>query len=291
MGKLRIVGHMMCRNEADVIRETVLEALKWVDTLIVLDGCSTDGTWEKLEEIQGCLRAVYPEGKMLELHMEPDPGDRFADTIRNRLLELTAPHEPDWVISVDADEIYHDWHAPYISMNPSTAIQAAERVGANVVRCLVPQFWLTFQDLREGALWEDETPSVQQRRRWYSWGWKGTFIWRWNPEHYYPPDMPKRTPELPGKTWREWQRGGPMMPVCKHYPFRSLRQAMARAEERLERGGGRYFGKYRENWIVDERIAGLHHLGPDEVWDIRDNHQAVYDYMGRKHTCVPEATE
>ena len=55
----------------------------------------------------------------------------------------------------------------------------------------------------------------------------GTFIWRWNPQHFYPKDTPKRTPELPGKTWRQWQIAGPWHPVCKHYCFRSLRQVGA----------------------------------------------------------------
>jgi glycosyltransferase involved in cell wall biosynthesis len=276
---MKIVAQMMCRNEADVIRETVSEILRWVDTLVVLDGGSTDGTYGKLLRLAG-EQAI--KGKQIEVHCEPDPGDTFADHTRNRLLELTAPHKPDWVISVDADEIYHCDHnlnGPYVL----DAIHAAERAGANVVRSNVPQFWLTFDDLRRGLLNEDESIPVQKRRRWYSWGHMGTFIWKWNDDHYYPQDTPKRTPELPGLTWRQWQRAGPYMPICKHYCFRSLRQALKRTDERLVRGGRKYFGKYATNWLIDEQLVGLHHLGAHESWVTAENHLFVGRYMAGEH--------
>lgn len=273
---MNIVAHMMCRNEFDVIEETVSEIMRWVDTLIVLDGDSTDGTCSLLHDL---AYEYEKKGQLIEIHSEPDPGGRFTDHVpRTRLLELTGPHKPDWVISVDADEIYHYDPNRYV-WSPIDAIVAAVRADANVVRSWVPQFWLTFDDLRKGLLQEDETISVQKRRRWYSWGHMGTFIWRWNDEHYYPVDVPKRTPELPGQTWREWQRAGPVLPVCKHYCFRSLPQAVVRAEERRKRGGGRYFGKYFQQYIVEETVAGLHYLGPDEEWQTGENHEAVTRYM------------
>lgn len=267
---MNIVAQMLVRNEADVIEETVHEIFRWVDTLVVLDGASTDGTTEKLNAL---TRALAGSGKTLDCTSRPDPGGRFADHYRNELLRLTAPFEPDWVISVDADEIY-DQH----STSPIQAIMAAEKVGANVVRSWVPEFWLTFDDLRRGALHEDESVSVQERRAWYSWGHTGIFIWKWHPDHYYPADTPKRTPETPGMNHREWQRIGPIFPVCKHYPIRGLRQGMVRMEERLSRGGGKYFGKYKTNWIVDERLADLYRYRPG-LWHIVPNHGLLKDYM------------
>jgi len=275
MDDLNIVAHMMVRNEGDVIEETVGEILRWVDTLVVLDGNSTDGTWEKILYLSGVVAGM---GKVIDAHQEQDPGSKFADTIRNRLLELTAEHKPDWVLSVDADEIYH-YDPKQNVRSPVDAIRNAESVGANVVRCHVPQFWLTLEDLRHGAVNEGERVSVQKRRRWYSWGHMGTFIWKWNPDHYYPDDTPKRTPELPGRSWREWQTAGLMTPVCKHYCFRSLRQAMVRAEERRERGGRKYFGKYFTNFILDAKEAGLHYLNNDGLWCTENNHDQVYQFL------------
>ena len=268
---MNVVAQMLVRNEADIIAETVREVFRWVDVLIVLDGGSTDLTTQILETLAEEYAAV---GKTLALTSRPDPGGLFADHYRNELLALTAPFEPDWVISVDADEIY--------DTSPVKAIMMADAAGANAVRCWVPEFWLTFDDLRKGALHEDEAISVQKRRRWYSWGHTGVFIWKWNPRHYYPNGIPKRTPELPNLNWREWLRLGPMQPICKHYPVRSLRQGLKRMDERLERGGRKYFGKYALNWIVDEVEAQLHFRHNDVTWDTRYNHDKLREWMGRQ---------
>ncbi len=276
---VRIVGQMVLRNEVDIIEETLGEIFRWVDELVVLDGASDDGTREKLAEL-GVLRYCGQNGKRLHLFSEPDTVDEArglvnVNHLRRRLMELTAPLSPDWVLSVDADEIYH--YEEGVCADPVTAIVTAEQSGANVVRCYVPQFWLTFADLRAGALNEDETVSVQTRRRWYSWGHMGTFIWKWNPEHYYPDYPSKRTPEMPGLDWRQWQVAGPLTPVCKHYPIRSLRQGLFRAGERLERGGRWQFGKYGQRWLVDEQLAHLHYW--DGVWKTGPNHERLKDYL------------
>lgn len=277
MSDLNIVAHMVERNEADVIAEVVNEIMRWVDTLVVLDGASDDGTMDKLWELG---EKWVGRGKKLRIVSEPDPDDTFRGHIRNRLLELTAEHRPDWVFSVDADEIYDSYYDHKKNLvTPITAIERADACGANVVRCLVPQFWLTLADLRGGALTEDPHLPVQQRRRWYSWGHMGTFIWKWNDAHYYPQDVSKRTPELPGLTWRQWQIAGPWMPICKHYCFRSIEQGVRRAAERRERGGRKYFGKYFENWIIDEQVAGLHYLDPIGDWCTENNHDGVGWYM------------
>jgi hypothetical protein len=271
---MKIVAQMMCRNEFDVIEECVAEVMRWVDTLLVLDGKSDDGTWSLLCDLASEYGAG---GKVIRVESESDRDDRFRVDLRNKLLAMTAEHDPDWVFSVDADEIYH--YDPEQGIpSPVEAIEAAEAAGGNVVMCQVPQFWLTFADLRNGALHEDERESVQKRRRWYSWGHSGRFMWKWNGEHFYPKTS-KRTPELPGLSWTEWQRPGPLYPVCKHYCFRSLGQGLKRAEDRLANGGRKYFGKYALRWVIDEVEAGLHYLGEGEMWNVLENHQRVRAWM------------
>lgn len=56
---------MWTLNEADIIDETVESALKNVDTLMVLDDGSTDGTWERLEKFKSRLEYLVkkPNGK------------------------------------------------------------------------------------------------------------------------------------------------------------------------------------------------------------------------------------
>lgn len=281
---MKIIGQMVVRNEHDIIAECVHEALRWIDTLVVLDGQSTDGTHSLLH----ALAAKYiTKDKELFIRSQPDPDEKFDNGLRVTLQELTRPFlEPgDWILSIDADEI------PDECADPRSAIIRADRAGANVVRSFVPQFWLTFDDIRRGALNEDETVSIQERRRWYSWGHMGTFAWKYHPDHYYPTDVSKRTPDLPGLNWKQWQRPGPVVSVCKHYCIRTVAQGLARARARLERGGRWQFGKYATTWIMDEQLAGLHYLDPEnEVWNTGENHDRLYEYMGGKLTGDRKAT-
>lgn len=267
---MKIVAHMLIYNEADIIEETLCEIIRWgyMPEIVILDGGSNDGT-------VGKVRAF--DGADIDLTVSPDPGGKFADHRRMELLRLTRRHSPDWIISLDADEIYHT--------SPIDAIMAAEEEGegANVVWCDVPQFWITFADVKAGLLLEDaevEYRSIQERRRWYSWGHTGVFIWKDDPAHVYPPDVPKRTPDKAGvRDFRDWQKPGPVRAICKHYPFRTLTQSIERQRARLERGGRKYFGKYALDWIIDEYAAQLHYFIGQ--WDTRCNHDSVVNYMGR----------
>lgn len=264
MDSLKIVVHMMIRNEADIIEETLAEIIRWgLKEIVILDGSSDDGTTEKIMKVAAAN---------IDLYVHPDPGDLFADHRRQELLDLTRAHNPDWILSLDGDEIYDS--------SPVEAILAAEEAGANVVWSDIPQFWLTIADIRNGLLLEDESMSIQERRKWYSWGHTGVFAWKDLPQHYYPINVQKRTPEFLGEPdFRRWQVPGPIRTICKHYPFRSLRQAMKRAEERRRRGGRKYFGKYFFDWLIDEKIAKLHHF--DGEWCKKYNHDKVHQYMGR----------
>lgn len=265
MRDLRVVVQMLIRNEDDIIYETLSEITRWgLSQIVILDGDSQDATVSEIRRFE----KSHPEVE-LRLISEADPRGEFHDHLRNRLLALTLEWQPDWIISLDADEIYHT--------SPLAAIQVAADEGANVVRNVVPQFWITLADMRS-ILTEDRYFSIQQRRRWYSWGHMGTFMWKVQPEHFYPAETPKRTPELPGQTWRDWQIAGSMLPICKHYCFRTLEQAVQRMRERQTRGGRKYFGKYFENWIIDQAAVGLAHF--DETWDTRNTHTRVQQYMG-----------
>lgn len=280
---LRVVAHMLCRNERDIIDETIREVFRWVDTLIVLDGMSDDGTRQALE---GLVKFYARQGKTLRVVSEEDPGGRFQDDIRKRLLELTAPYRPDWVLSIDADEIYDSYvREDGVHVDLFTAIALAEEAGANVVRCQAPQFWFTLDDLRKGRFWESDVTPIQYRRRWYSWGHMLTPIWKTNAAHYYPAGVQKRTPELPGRDWRQWQIAGPLYPICKHYTHRTVSQIVKRSLERQERGGRKAFGKYFLPYpIVDEQVAGLYRLDPlKPQWNMTRNHEALHRYLAEGH--------
>ena len=46
MKPFKIYSLLLVKNEADIIRTSILAAAQWSDKVIVMDNGSTDGTWE-----------------------------------------------------------------------------------------------------------------------------------------------------------------------------------------------------------------------------------------------------
>lgn len=51
MMSFKIYSLLLVKNEADIIRESLLAAMKWSDKVIVMDNGSQDGTWEIVQEL------------------------------------------------------------------------------------------------------------------------------------------------------------------------------------------------------------------------------------------------
>lgn len=95
----RLTAIMQVRNEEGNMLEQVLEDLsRFVDEIVIVDDASTDGT-AKL------CRNYRKVSKLLSL-----PESHFGKEwlLRKQLWELTCSTDPDWILSVDADEIYED---------------------------------------------------------------------------------------------------------------------------------------------------------------------------------------
>ena len=98
---MKIIACTVVKNEADIIKLTLLKALEWADYIIVLDNKSTDGTNEiiinlSLKEPRIIYWGVY--------------GGAFRDSLRsiifNDYKHLSNPG--DWWCRLDSDEIYID---------------------------------------------------------------------------------------------------------------------------------------------------------------------------------------
>ena len=53
MMPFKIYSLLLVKNEADIIRESLLAAAVWSDKVIVMDNGSEDGTWEIVQELAG----------------------------------------------------------------------------------------------------------------------------------------------------------------------------------------------------------------------------------------------
>lgn len=259
---MKIVATALARNEADVIQEGVRAALNWVDAFVIYDNGSTDGTPD-LAEQAGALVMRGPQG-------EP-----FSEGLRQHMLYYLPELRPDVVMRIDVDEIYHvgsGWRPPR-----EVVEEAFADLDVFSLRVVQAEFWLTLDDVRRGALIEDERVSVQKRRRWYTIGHTALVAWRYRPSlHYYSEASIQKRRNVPldvnGRDVSQLGRVADVPLLQKHYNCRSLGQIVRRMKERTDYGT---FGKYRFNLICDEGY-GLHYLGPDDVFRMENNHECVY---------------
>jgi hypothetical protein len=95
---MKIFGICMVRNEADVIRLSLLHQLALgLDRILIIDNGSTDGTVEVLE----CLSRDDPR---IQWHPEPDPYQQSAAL--TALAREALRQGADWVVPFDADEFW-----------------------------------------------------------------------------------------------------------------------------------------------------------------------------------------
>lgn len=203
---MKVVASMIVRDEVDVIDECIREISRFTKDIVVLDGGSVDGTIEKIRN--------YSHVR-LEQHFSGDAWDHQAE--RELLLGYAKEMSPDWIITIDADEIYHS--------DPISAIKFAEAEGATLISCEIPQFHFSEKELIEGTLQtEDESLPIQERRLFYSWGWKDFMIFKNLPGMTYlggEEGRITRPPYFPKEEHRIVSRA---KPILKHYQFRSLKQ-------------------------------------------------------------------
>lgn len=93
-GPRKLVAMYRVKDCADTIRESLDATARFADAIVVLDDGSTDGTDRILRE--------HPAVSCYE--RQDLPFDERRD--RNRIMELAAGLEPDWVISIDGDEVF-----------------------------------------------------------------------------------------------------------------------------------------------------------------------------------------
>lgn len=97
----RITLAMLVRNEAGRYLETVLKhAAGYIDQAVILDDASEDNTGEI------CRQAL--QGIPLILHSNKEPHFHNEIVLRKQLWEMAVSSDPDWIIILDADEIFEE---------------------------------------------------------------------------------------------------------------------------------------------------------------------------------------
>lgn len=97
----RITLAMLVRDEAGRYLERVLaHAARYVDAAVIVDNASDD------ESVEVCRRTLAG----LPLRMAVNPEHQFADesALRRQVWNLAAETGPDWLLLLDADEVFED---------------------------------------------------------------------------------------------------------------------------------------------------------------------------------------
>jgi glycosyltransferase involved in cell wall biosynthesis len=203
------------KNEADVIEQTLLDALRWCDVVYVLDNGSDDGGWERVQALALTHPAIVPHGR------DERP---FTDDIRAQLFDAYAPSAEagDWWCRLDADEFYLDDPRQVLADVPADSFS---------VWSASLSYYFTDEDAARFAAdpreYADSVP-VEEKIRYY--------LNHWSEPRFFRHEA--------GLRWREgdggypatlWTRAAaPRRIRLRHFPYRSPEQIQRRLDARGE---------------------------------------------------------
>ena len=221
----KIYSLLLVKNEADIIRYSIQNSLRWCDRVIALDNGSTDGTWEILQEMAARDPRIVAEGQ----YKGP-----FRIGLRARIWNKYR-HELGlgdwWCVRHDADELYTD---------DVRAILERQKWYITTVSKRSTDYVLSEEDLRKmsGDFGKDRAQYThttlyprRERRFMRAWPW---LIWK--------------------DTWRyphPWGIESQERLHVDHYPYRSKEQMELRWETRKEakeQGCGSFHHEPKDGW-------------------------------------------
>jgi hypothetical protein len=198
------------KNEADIILETLNNALRFCDNIYVFDNDSTDGSWELI-----CEKALNDDRVVIAAHTD----EIYRNQFRNRVYNMFHDHflQSDWWYILDADEMLIEDPRPML-------IKAMQR-DKNQMRVWQAQFYFTNVDL-DVYDQENKALTVSERRRYYRINWREPRFFRNSPSKKWPENISGKVPPFCHKLYHP-------SPICRHYAERTPEQIKLRREIRL----------------------------------------------------------
>lgn len=90
----RIIGLLIVKDEADILRKMLKEASKWMYGIVALDNGSTDATKKILRKHPLVLKVITDKKEFNEARMV------------RKLHKAAAKYRADWYVDIDADEFF-----------------------------------------------------------------------------------------------------------------------------------------------------------------------------------------
>ena len=207
---MRVHGMTLVKNEADVIRQSLVAATAWADAIYVYDNGSDDDTWTIVQELATAHPQIVPHKQKAR---------PFGERMRGELFRRYRGEAGDWWATLDADEFYIDDPRAFLGAIP-------EKFGE--VWSASFEYYFTDRDVahyeQDPTAYADEIP-VADKLRYYINNWseprffRDTKRVRWAEGDAWPEGL--------GAAYRERIR-------LKHYQYRSPPQMQRRLDSRRE---------------------------------------------------------
>lgn len=100
----KITLALTVRNEANkFISQMLTHAMQYVSNIVILDDASTDNTVKVCEEVlKDFPHKIYKNSEPMMINLKETAS-------KKKLWNLTTKENPDWILFLDADEIFEDW--------------------------------------------------------------------------------------------------------------------------------------------------------------------------------------
>ncbi|MBR1564988.1 MAG: glycosyltransferase [Paludibacteraceae bacterium] len=97
---MKIYSLLLVKNEADIIRESLTDACRWSDKIIVIDNGSSDHTWETIQELAKQYSQIIPWMRY------EGPFHIGLRALAFRAFRHEMSSDDWWCVRLDADEFY-----------------------------------------------------------------------------------------------------------------------------------------------------------------------------------------
>ena len=206
---MKINAICVVKNEGDIIRETLLNAMKFCHRIYVFDNGSTDGTWEYVQ-----IMAKHHEQIEIAFHSDEVFKNQLRNRVYNKYHQQYSNH--DWWYILDGDEM--------LTETPAPMLKAALVSNKNALYSWFAQFYFTDKDMAQYEQ-EDQSLPVCERRRYYRVNWREVRFFRNDPSRPWHETLTGRIPPFATRFYHD-------APICRHYAERTPDQIKARVKLR-----------------------------------------------------------
>lgn len=208
MHDFKIYSLLVVKNEADIIRASLLDACRWSDKIIVLDNGSTDVTWDIVQQLATEHPEIIPFGQY---------NGAFTIGLRARLYH-TFKHEMRrgdwWCVRLDADEFFPGDVKQFLANIPR-CYRTVKKVSTDYLLSKDDLSLLTGDFEQDKSIFHLALSEHRKERR----------FMRHCPFYLWP------------EKWRYPHPWGRVAPACipvDHYQYRSVEQMQKRWETRRQ---------------------------------------------------------